>query len=108
MKTIQAHCNAKVAQHTGELACPEGSVVIFDDTLDPKEIGTINGWAGRYGKRGALREFLLQILESRAPEYVSTSELALLAMAEFSLVFEHWKLRKRWYQHSLRNALKGL
>lgn len=107
MKAVKEHCTAKVAQHTGELACLEGSVAIYDDTIDPKEIGTVNGWAGRYGKRGALREFLLKALEFRAPEYVSTSELALLAMAEFSLVFEHWKLRKQWYNYSLRNALVG-
>jgi hypothetical protein len=108
MKAFHAHSAAKVAQHTEELACLDGSVVIYDASLDPREIGTVNGWAGRYGKRGALREFLIQVLESRAPDYVSTSELALLTMAEFSLVFDHWKLRKTWYEHSLRNALKGL
>jgi hypothetical protein len=43
-----------------------------------------------------------------SPEYVPTSELALLAIAEFSLAFEHWKLRKHWYVQSLRNALQGL
>ena len=108
MKAVKDHCTAKVAQHTGELACLEGSVFIYDKAIDPNEIGIVNGWAGRYGKRGALREFLFKVLESRAPEYVSTSELALLAMAEFSLVFEHWKLRKQWYTSSLRNALVGL
>ena len=86
----------------------DGSVVIYDEKIDPETIGTITGWTGRYGKRGALRELLFKTLEARAPEYVPTSELALLAIAEFSLVYEHWKLRKSRYTVSLRSALQAL
>jgi hypothetical protein len=108
LRAIQTRAAEKVAQRTRELAALDGSVVIYDDTIDPQSIGIINGWTGRYGKRGALREFLFATLQSRAPEYVPTPELALLCMAEFSLVFEHWKLRYHWYHQSLRNALQGL
>lgn len=108
LKVIEANAAAKVVEHTQQLAALDGSVVIYDDTIDPETIGVINGWTGRYGKRGALREFLLATIQARAPEYVPTSELALLAIAEFSLVFEHSKLRKHWYVQSLRNALQGL
>lgn len=48
------------------------------------------------------------MLRQRAPEYVSSSELSLLAMTEFSLAFDHWKDRKQWHANSLRNALKAL
>jgi hypothetical protein len=108
LRVIRIRAAEKVTQRTRELAALDGTVVIYDDTIDPQSIGVIHGWTGRYGKRGALREFLFATLQSRAPEYVPTPELALLCMTEFSLVFEHWKLRYHWYHQSLRNALLGL
>lgn len=108
IRAVQALATLKVTEHRAALAALDSTIVLYDDKIDPSAIGAVNGWAGRYGKNGALREFLLSVLRARSPEFVSTSELALLAMTEFSLFFAHWKDRKTWYNNSLRNAVKSL
>lgn len=95
-----------VQKLTEALAALDSTVVIYDESIQPEDIGIINGWQGRYGKRGALREYLLEVLAQRSPDHVSSPELAFLAINEFGLVFAHPDDRKRWYQNSLKNALK--
>lgn len=91
-----------------ELAAMDQVVRIYDEGLNPASIEPINAWQGNYGKRGALREFLIETLRTRVPEYVSTSELELLTVTQFALVFEHPALRKHWYDGSFRGTIKVL
>ena len=108
--TEQALSNAGVRQErlTKELASFDQVVQSYDDRINPADIPPINAWQGRYGKRGALREFLIETLQSRAPAYISTNELELLTIVHFSMVFEHPSDRKKWYDSSFRNPLKLL
>lgn len=91
-----------------ELASMDQVVRMYDEGIDPNAIEPINAWRGKYGKRGALRGFLSATLQNRAPEYVLTSELELLTIAHFSLVFESPALRKHWYDGSFRGTIKVL
>lgn len=91
-----------------ELAALDQVVVLYDEGIKPELIVPINAWQGNYGKRGALREFLLETLERRAPDYVSTKELEILTISKFSLVFELRALQAVWYRDSFRNTLKVL
>jgi len=103
---LKAKTEENVQKLTEALAALDSTVVIYDESIQPADIGIINGWQGRYGKRGALREYLLEVLAQRSPDHVSSPELAFLAINEFGLVFAHPDDRKRWYQNSLKNALK--
>ena len=75
--------------------------------LQPGE-EAIHGWHGNYGKRGQLREYILETVKSRAPEFVTTTEMALLVIMEFSLVFTSDESYRTWYNDSLRGTLKAL
>ena len=91
-----------------ELTAFDQVVQVYDAGITPADIEPINAWQGRYGKRGALREFLIETLQSRAPAYVLTNELELLTIVNFSLAFDHPADRKKWYDGSFRNTLKVL
>lgn len=108
LRALESICDEQVTKRAKALEALDGSVVIFDKSIQPKSIGTIKAWAGRYGKRGALREYLHEVIKSRAPEFVSTSELGVRAVMEFSLVFAHYQQRRTWFRNSLRNALVAL
>jgi hypothetical protein len=107
-RTMLSAADARLARLTGELAALDQTVVLYDNTLNPKNIAPINAWQGNYGKRGALRGFLVLTLRSRSPDYVTTQELEILTITNFSLVFEHRALRRHWYMGSFRGTLKVL
>jgi hypothetical protein len=91
-----------------ELASLDQVVQLYDEKINTSSITPINGWQGNYGKRGALKGFLVETLRSRTPEYVRTDELELLTVSYFSLVFGHPDDRKHWYAGSFRSTLKLL
>jgi hypothetical protein len=103
-----ANASVRRARLTAELGSMDRVVQMYDESIDPAAIAPINGWQGNYGKRGALRKFLIETLRSRASEFISTSELELLTVIQFSLVFEHLSLRRHWYNGSFRGSLKLL
>ena len=98
----------KEARAAAELASLDQVVVMYDQGVDPSLIEPINGWAGTYGKRGALRQFLIKTLEAISPNFVSTKELEYLTISHLSLVFEHPSLQLDWYKGSFRSTLKVL
>ena len=77
-------------------------------TVNTGSIEPIAAWKGKYGKRGALRKFVLETLKSYAPAFIPTTKLSELATIEFSLVFENSAARKKWNDNSFRSALKSL
>ncbi|AUN95852.1 hypothetical protein [Pseudazoarcus pumilus] len=78
----------------------------FDARLDPSLIQSVRGWQGRYGKRGALSEAILDYLRDCAPDAVSTPELALHLQHRFSLDFVHPKELQAWKCNTLLRRLK--
>lgn len=91
-----------------ELKALDQTVQIFDERLDPTNIEPIRAWKGRYGSRGALREYLQSFAESNAPAYLSLSDFALAVMAEFSLEFRTQNELREWCHNTLRRALRVL
>jgi hypothetical protein len=75
--------------------------------LDAGQIDPINGWLGRYGKRGALLDAVQHCLLLAGPRGLSNSELYSQLEAMFGLVFCTSTLRKRW-QSTIRRALFSL
>lgn len=91
-----------------DLAALDRSLRLYDARIDPNSIESVNGWKGSYGKRGALRDAVLEVLEEYSPEWMTTSNIAALICAKFGLYFLTGALRKHWYTGSFRGTLKRL
>ena len=98
----------RLAQAQAELAACDTLIRKFDGRLDPDQIEPVNGWKGRYGKRGALKEGILKVLQEHAPDEVTTTMIGLAVQAEFRLVFHLPVEREAWIANSVRNCLKKL
>lgn len=56
-----------------------------DPDINPADIKRIRGWAGKYGKRGALKTAIMAYLRSRAPDAVSLVEVGTAVRFELQL-----------------------
>lgn len=86
----------------------DSAISVHNPSLNPRLIGSVNGWAGRYGKRGALRGTIARILQEQAPAWVPTDLIETMLTAELGIVFEFPSERDRWYRNSFRSGLKAL
>ncbi|NKE67622.1 hypothetical protein RAMLITH_17505 [Ramlibacter sp. RBP-2] len=68
-----------------ELAALDVVLAASYPAVNPAAGGVVRATTGKYGHRGALREFLLSQLRRVAPKSVGTGALARLALAEFNL-----------------------
>lgn len=83
-------------------------VRLYDAGIQPDKIEPIKAWKGNYGKRGALRQFLMETFRSRAPEYITSKELGILVVQQFSLTFSHESLYGDWFRGSLKGTIQVL
>ena len=93
---------------TTALILIDEEIVKLSPNTNPLQIHAIYGWKDRYGKRGALRHYIVDVLKSRHPEYIESSDLADLAMKNFGLTFATDSEKVNWRSISLRNALTAL
>lgn len=89
-----------------ELAALDETMCLFDARLDPTAIPAVRSWAGRYGKRGGLKEVLRHALQVAYPQPVTTTEAALQACAMLKLDFTSFGDYRRWVDNSLAKQLK--
>lgn len=98
----------RLTQAPAELLACDTLIRKFDPRLDPGMIDPVSHWQGRYGKRGALKQAILKVLQAQAPEEVTTTMIGLAVQAEFRLVFHLPVEREAWIANSVRNCLKKL
>lgn len=55
-------------------------------SVEPIAGGVVNAWAGKYGKRGALKAYVRDVLESASPRVLTTTEVVNQAIGHFGLV----------------------
>jgi hypothetical protein len=67
-----------------------------------------HAWRQRYGERGAMREFILELLRRAHPLDVPTGEIAVAVMARFRMDFPLSSARHAWVKNSLCRALKAM
>jgi hypothetical protein len=91
-----------------DLAALDRSLRLYDGRIEPANIEPVNGWQGNYGKRGALRAAVVEVLKEFAPEWMTTTNISLLICAKFGLDFSTAADRKHWYTGSFRGTLKRL
>ncbi len=75
--------------------------------VEPTVGGVIEAWAGKYGKRGGLGEFIAQSLRTAAPAPLTTSVMMELAAHRFGIMFPLAKDR-RSFNKSVNSSLYWL
>lgn len=83
---------------TMEMAHPEAN---------PQAAGVVNAWAGRYGRRGALRTFILEQVKTAGLDGVSTGELIDRVICQFHLGTNLHEERLS-VKYSVKNGLRAL
>lgn len=92
-----------------QLAALDETIKVFDNRMDPTRIAPVAAWAGKYGKRGALRQALVDVLQAHAAsEWVSSENLERALLVRLGLRFESTATRKQWHRFSYRKALQRL
>jgi hypothetical protein len=105
---VLVEVTASLTKAQAELAACDTLICKFDERLDPNQIAPIKAWQGRYGKRGALRAAIVELLQERAPAPVTTTEVGWQMQLKFGIAFAHWTERKAWMGNSIKNCLTKL
>jgi hypothetical protein len=71
----------------------------------PDAAGVVTTWAGKYGKRGTRKKFVLEFVKAAAPAAVSTAEVLAAVTAEFELLLPTRSDRNKLRAH-LRQLLQ--
>lgn len=79
-----------------------------DDLVSPTAAGTVRAFAGRYGKRGDLKAFIIDELRKAAPGAVATSKIVLGAIARFGLEFATTTEQKAFMKNTVTPQLTRL
>lgn len=108
VQSIAQELNQKAEMLGQDLAALDRSLRVYDPRIDPSAIEPVNGWQGNYGKRGALRNFILDTLKSQYPEWMGTDVIGALVIAHFGLTFEVPAVRAHWHAGTFRGTLKKL
>lgn len=61
------------------------TISLLDARVDPAAAGSVAPWAGKYGERGGLTRYLVQVLQRAEPHHVPTSVLVDLVIDRFAL-----------------------
>lgn len=79
----------------------------LDSQVDPLAGGLVNAWQGRYGERGALSQFLLDLLQKAAPSPMALHQIACCVESHFGIQHPDPKSRKK-LRDSIRTCLRQL
>lgn len=82
----------------------DATMALAHSRLEPTAGGVIEAWAGKYGKRGGLGEFIAQSLREVAPAPLTTSVLMELAARHFGITFP-LALDRRSFNKSVSSSL---
>lgn len=85
----------------------DATMGLVHSRVDPASAGIVDAWAGKYGKRGGLGEFIERVLHEAAPGHVTTTVLITLAVQNFDLVLASPRDRRN-FRKSVGSALTSL
>jgi hypothetical protein len=82
---LMQQCADVRKSHQATLAALDATIGLAYSQVDPSVGGVVLAWDGKYGKRGALKQFVSQTLRVAAPTPVSTRQLINQAILHFQL-----------------------
>lgn len=103
---IHAEVTALLADAEATRASCDKLIRKFNVNLDPTAIAPIKAWKGRYGRHGALQAAVRRHIQAAWPEALTTLQLGLLLQMELDLQFPTRSDEYRWYENSLRPAIR--
>lgn len=80
----------------------------LNSQIQPRQIDPIHAWQGRYGKRGAFKQAILNLVKAAYPNSIPTTHLSYCLEATFELTFATRDERKHWVHYSIANQLRAL
>lgn len=89
------------------LSALDATVEMAHPEANPQAAGVVNAWAGRYGRRGALRTFILEQVKTAGPDGISTGELIDRVICQFHLGANLPEERLS-VKYSVKNGLRAL
>lgn len=101
----RSQCAQSRAQ--ASMAALDATLALAHSRVEPTAGGVVEAWAGKYGKRGGLGEFIAQSLREAAPAPLTTSVLMDLAARQFGLTFP-LAAERRSFNKSVNSALTWL
>lgn len=106
---LKAMERSQVAQARSQasLDALDATMSIVNKGVNPGAGGSVWAWAGKYGSRGCLGEYIAQVLEGAAPEPVTTTVLINLASRQFGVVLTT-PAERRSFRKSVSSALTSL
>jgi hypothetical protein len=100
LQTASSGLNA--AQAT--LDALDASIALMYQAVRPDAAGVVNAWAGKYGCRGGLQDFVIKTLRDASPAPISSRDLRTRAIGHFGIAIT-CTLDRISLQASLRTAL---
>lgn len=108
LATLIAELTAKIAKVEAERNSCDQLITNLNSQIKPAYIEPVYAWQGRYGKRGALKQALLNLVTTAYPNSISTTQLSSCLEALFSLTFATQDERTQWVNNSIGKQLRGL
>ena len=81
---------------------------IYDSKFTGESLPPVHAWQGKYGKRGALKAFMSDVLRQRSKTPIQTDELVMLIIDRFGLTFDGAITRRSWVTNTVLRELKRL
>lgn len=106
LEKLVADATERLAKARAELAAVDLILPTFDERVVPELIAPVKAQGARYGKRGTFKDALMQMLQTAAPNAMSTTELSLRLRHHFDLHFATPAELKRWTDNILRKQLR--
>jgi hypothetical protein len=85
----------------------DATLALAHSRVEPTAGGVVDAWAGKYGKRGGLGEFIAQALRDVAPAPLTTTVLMDMAARHFGLAFP-LPADRRSFNKSVNSSLTWL
>jgi hypothetical protein len=103
-----AEVTQRLAEARLDLQSCDRLIKKYDPRLQPECIVPIRVWPHHKGKRGGLREKLLEIIEREAPKEVTLTEICYAIEINWELTFLTPKDRLGWRRDAVGRALRRL
>lgn len=107
IERICLDAQTRQAKLSADLAAVDRTIEVYDPSLRPTDITPVQART-LYGKRGSLRKLVLAVVTEHAPEWVASDVVALRVLMQHPVDFATPTARKRWFNNSLKSALKDL
>jgi hypothetical protein len=108
LEKSRVHLKEEIARFQARVDALDTTMRCIERSINVQAAGTIHGHKPQYGKRGALREFIIAMLKDASPDSASTTGIAYALAAHFKLDFASKADLRSFVQGNVKRALLRL